>query len=425
MPDLDLDAELGRLRDGIRQSVPVPNFDRVLERSRQRVVRRRMQIGAAVAVLVVSVAVPLLRAGMAPDQVEPAGPPARTTEPTVPDHPFVYEGDFADREHGYALRAECSQDGACTVELLATGDGGEHWRSHPVPTPDGVPRRFLPRLYVLGEDEVVASWFLPGAVDAAERRLHSEDGGRTWQPVAMPRLVTDTVPAIPDGALLVQACAKTVTGEARCAEEGFAAVLPGTGASARLANSPPLWGATAGRFPTADGHWWAVGRTPGTRNWAMAVSEDDGRSWTTTPLDFEGAPARGGWSVISTGGTLYASASGVQASSVNGLLAIYRSDDRGRSWQQTWHWDDDAMPRETLGLPVALPDGSVMINAAGGKGRTFLSEDGARTFTEVERRYVGAAFRTRMGYLARPVDVPWDAFQISTDGEHWRDMTIG
>lgn len=185
----------------------------------------------------------------------------------------------------------------CTVELLATGDGGEHWRSHPVPIPKSVPGRFLPLLYVLGEDEVVASWFLPGATDAAERRLRSEDGGRTWQPVAMPRVVTDTVPAIPDGALLVQACAKTVTGGARCAEEGFA---------------------------------------------------------------------------------------------------------------------------------VALPDGSVMINAVGDKGRTFLSEDGGRTFTEVERRYVGAAFWTRVGYLARPVDdVLWDAFQFSTDGVDWRDLTIG
>ncbi|MPZ84350.1 MAG: hypothetical protein GEV28_29730 [Actinophytocola sp.] len=427
MPDLDLDTELGRLRDGIRQSVPVPDFDRVLERSRQRVVRGRMQIAAAAAVLLVSVAVPLLRAGMAPDPVEPATPPAPATpsQQMMPTEPFIFDGNFADEDHGYAMRADCDEGPApqdCAEILLATDDGGDRWTTRALPKPENLPNGALGRLWVLGEDEVAVDW--NGSLAAQARRVHSTDGGQTWHPVEVPLVVTDTVPAIPDGGVLVVGCPKLVGVGWQCDETGVDVVLPGSGEPARLANPPRLDEPQPGPITTRDGRWWVVGRQPGTRQWAAAVSDDEGRTWVISPLGFAGTPAQEGWSVVSAGDTLYASAVGMQIADRYGMLAVLRSDDGGRSWERTWQWDEDAMPRDTLGQPVGLPDGSLMINAKGGKGRTFVSEDGGRTFTEVKRRYNGGAFWTRAGYAAWPADMPNDKFQFSADGEHWRDMTI-
>ncbi|HEY0451644.1 sialidase family protein [Actinophytocola sp.] len=428
MPDLDLDAELGRLRDGIRQSVHVPDFDRVVERSRQRVVRRRMQIGAVAAVLAVSAAVPLLRAGTAPDPIRPATPPPATA-PTVPTRitePFVHDVEFADRDHGYALRANCKDEPApqeCPQTLLSTDDGGAHWASHPVPKQQSLPKGVLGRLLVLGRDKVGVDWFVLD-VNSQANRIYSDDGGRTWRQVELFPVVTDTVPAIPDDSTLVVGCEKLVGGGNHCAETAVAAVLPDSGRSALLANQPPLIEVQPGRIPLADGRWWVVGRRPGTRTWAIAVSDDKGRGWITGALDLQGTPYPDGWSVVASGDTLYASAHGRHVGDSGGMLAVLRSDDGGRSWARTWRWDEHATPQETLGTLVALPDGSVMINAKGGKGRTFVSEDGGHTFTEVARRYTGSASWTRIGYLAWPPGKPWDAFQFSRDGTGWQDLKI-
>lgn len=428
MPDIDLDAELANLRDGIRRSMPVPDFDRVRERSRQRVVRRRMQIGAAVAVLVVSAVVPLLRASTAPEPVPPAAPPVPVPErPRPQEGPFLHAVSFTDPDHGYALRGTCPdrEYRNCTDELLVTADGGGHWETREVPSDLEMFQGQLGELRVLGPDEIVLDWRRSGdPKNARTNRAHSVDAGRTWRTVEVPPVPTDTVPSIPDGGALVPACVTLFGGGQQCAEQGVAVVLPGSGASVRLANEPPLEDVQPGQVPTADGRWWMVGRDRESRDWTLAVSDDAGRRWTTTALDWQGQVYN--WSVATNGDTLYASAVGglPDGADHNGLLAIFRSTDGGRSWEQTWRPDADKAPRETWGHVVVADDGTLLINAAGGEGRTYLSSDGGRTFTEVERRYNGGAYWVGTGWVATAAEAHHD-YQFSSNGVDWRELKLG
>ena len=183
MPDLDLDDELARLRDGVRETLPVPDFDQVVGRHRQRVVRRRMQIGAVVSVLVVSLAVPLLREQMVPDP--PPDAPSPPVAATLPRSPFISEVNFADAEHGYAIRVTCEGRPVTCSEVLLVTDGGDRWEKRPLPRPDAAPSWSRGVISLLGPDELTVDWSLSGQ-NARKHRVHSTAGGRTWQAVPVP-----------------------------------------------------------------------------------------------------------------------------------------------------------------------------------------------------------------------------------------------
>jgi photosystem II stability/assembly factor-like uncharacterized protein len=379
-----------------------------------------MQVGAAVAVLVVSLAIPLLRGQLVAHPKPPAAPPGETT---VPRGPFLQDMDFADAEHWYAMRLTCDSGRlACTEELVSTEDG-THWQSRPVPKPHEVPSWSRGALETLGPEEVMVEWGVsPALADGKIYRIHSLDGGRTWQRVTLPTVVTATVPAIPDGASLVWTCARLADGGQKCAEQGFAVVLPGSGESALLANRPRLTAMMAGDVPTADGRWWVAGRDPKTNAWDLAISDDDGRTWTTTPLNWKGSVNALGWSVVSANGTLYATAIGALPNVSNGLLGIFRSTDGGHTWQQTWQPADGRQPRRVYWSTVAGEDGTLTINTP--EGDTFSSRDGGRTFTDVKRRYGDYGLRTRIGYVAVMTNSN-RTVEVSEDGVHWRKIKVG
>ncbi|MGH3757094.1 WD40/YVTN/BNR-like repeat-containing protein [Actinophytocola sp.] len=420
MPDTDLDTKLERLRDDLRGSLPVPGFDKVVARHKQRVVRRRMQIGAVAAVLVVSVAVPLLRTQMVPEPVPPATPPP-PSEPSYPKGTFIHRAEFADPEHGYVIRSRCKEGtGRCTSELLATDDG-TNWTPRKLPRPDSAPSWAREDLSVLGPKEITVDWPLSATLDGTRvHRAHSVDGGATWETVSVPSVVTDRVPAIPDGGVLVESCARLVGGGKQCAERGFAVLLPGSGKSAVLENRPPLTAMLAGRVPTKDGIWWVAGRDPETDHWGLAVSDDDGRTWTTTILDWRETVSSRGWFVDSHDGILYASAIGGMPDTSNGLLGVFRSTDGGRTWQQTWRPADDKQPRRVFGYMVAGAEG-LTINTP--DGTAYLSRDGGRTFTETKRRYGDYAYRTGLGYVSVGSNSSRKV-QTSVDGVHWRTFEV-
>ncbi len=425
MPEIDLDDELAALRADLRESLPVPGMTTVRRRAKQRVVRRRMQIGAVVAVVAVSAAVPALRPHIVPDPAPAGSPPAsRPAEPTYPKGPFVSGFGFADADHGYAVRATCAKDRSpnCQEKLLATSDG-EHWESRSLPRPKESPSWALGQLRVLGPDEVTVDWSL-SPTNERTYRAHSVDGGRTWQAVPVPPVVTDTVDSIPDGGLLAPGCAVLVGGSQQCSERTFVVEVPGSGASARLANEPPLTAMLAGDIPTADGQWWVVGRDPKTEHWGIALSDDDGRTWRTTVLDWRGSVYAGGWSVAASGGTLYASAIGALPNASNGLVAVFRSTDGGRSWERTWVPDDDKQPRRVYNGPIAAADGTLVVSTIGGDAKTYTSHDGGRTFTEAPDGQPGGAIWTRIGYVASAGDSGKE-YLTSPDGLNWRKLTIG
>jgi photosystem II stability/assembly factor-like uncharacterized protein len=422
MPDTDLDHELAQLRDEMRGSLPVPELSKIVARNKQRVVRRRMQLGAVVAVLVVSMAIPLLREQMTPEPVKPATPPAETSP--LPKEPFITEVEFADDYHGYAIRMTC-EDGKperCREQLLATEDG-THWQRRPLPQPKASPSWAVGALVALGPDELTVEWSASRSPEESDvYRVHSVDGGRTWEQVTVPNLVTAAVEEIPDGGKLIPSCAKLAGGGTQCTERGVAVLMPGSGESALLANRPRLTAMAAGHVPTAGGQWWMVGRDPQTNQWGLAISDDDGRSWTTTVLDFRESVDQDGWSVASSGDTLYATAIGARANTSNGLVAIFRSTDGGRTWERTWRPVGEETPRRVHGHTVVADDGTLSINAPDGKA--YVSRDGGRTFTETEPRYGDYVFWTETGYVAVDVVSGRDV-DVSEDGVHWRKVKIG
>ena len=385
-------------------SVRQPVVTRVLARVQLRATRVRMLAGAAVAVLVAGAVVPLLR--VEPPTQADAGPV--TTLPPEPPvvRPMSGVSDmmFTDERHGYALRVDCGQFD-CDLDLVSTADG-EHWTAREVARA-GTPPRSTGRLHVLGPGEVAVDW---SPIDAPYRvgRVYSDDSGRTWTRV--PAGLHGTVRAIPPGATL----------ETTCASSGptceVTVVLPGSGRSARLATAPPLYRPTAGSVPAAGGRWWVVGRDPRTRGWALAVSADDGRTWTVSRLSWRGKADGQGWTVVAAGEALIATATGDLAGGTYGPMAIFRSDDGGRSWTRT----SGEVPTGLAGIPVVASDGTLLVNTEDGRG--LMSSDDGRTFTEVRPRYRGVAYWARFGYVAE--SSPDGPVQYSTDGLHWREIRL-
>jgi hypothetical protein len=415
--DSDLDQELTRLREGVHDGLSVPAFTQVVARHKQRVVRRRMQIGAAVAVLVVSLAIPLLRGQLVADQ-KPAAPPA-PNQSTPPKGPFLSDVDFFDADHGYVVRTTCANGDPqkCAEKLLATSDG-THWAQRPLPKPGTVHSWARASIEVLGRDELTIDW--TEVQGKQTYRILSDDGGRTWQTVEVPDAVTDTVPEIPANAALGWTCAQMVGGGHTCAERGFAVLLPGSGRSALLANRPHLTAMMAGEVPTLDGHWWVAGRDPKTNEWSLAISDDNGRSWSTARLGLRDSVYS--WSVNSAGGTLYAGAIGPLPNTSNGLSAIFRSTDGGRSWLRTWQPTDDKQPRRVYGGVLPGENGTLTVNTPDDK--SYVSDDGGRTFHRMKRKYDDYTYRTRAGFVAGFADSA-DVLGFSPDGIDWRRIKIG
>jgi hypothetical protein len=390
-------------------SVRQPVVARVRDRAAQKTSRRRMLTMAAVAAVVVSVAVPLLRV----EEPAAATPPPATTPtriPTIEASPttFVYDVKLLDDRRGYALRANCDAPD-CVLDLMSTDDG-EHWTVNRLPgdkSADGE----VGALVVLGPEEVVVDRS-PVSDPRQAWRLHSTDGGQTWRRVNLvPRR---SVPEIPAGAMLEPTC---TTRKAACHGATLSMVLPGSGESVLLPSAPRLTRAVPGQAPLDGDRWWMVGMDSRARQWAVAVSEDDGRTWRVSRL----APLRKGvdesWSLVANGDDVYATSTGPFGDGQYGLLAIHHSDDGGRTWERT----SGRVPHSMAAPPVAAADGTLLVNTP--FDGTLLSRDHGRTFTEVERRFEGTAFWSGNGYVTSP-EQAGGPIMFSPDGLHWRDLRL-
>lgn len=394
-------------------SVRQPVVSRVLARSARQVSRRRRLAGAAVAALAVGVVVPMLRVeDPAPVRVaEP--PPSRL--PGLPPAGHVVGVDFADDRHGFALRVGCGGQG-CYTDLLSTADG-QHWTARRVREPEWADTSRSGDLFVLGPHEVVVDWGAPDDPGGV-RRVHSVDDGRTWTEVsAVPRR---TVQEIPKGARLELTC---LASRPECHGASVSMVLPGTGESALLTTAPRLRYPAPGRARLVGGQWWLVGLHPSKSRWMVAVSEDDGRTWTVSALAAQRLDAEfENWTVVANGADLYASLVGPldrrRDSGLYGVLSIYHSVDGGRSWRRTG--GPVSLGHVPVGSLVATADGALLVND--GRRKTLLSRDDGHTFTEYERRFAGHAHWAGGGYVTVPeLDEP---IEFSADGVHWHDLGL-
>jgi hypothetical protein len=392
----DLDESLSELRADLRSSLRKPGLPDVAGRARQRSVRRRMQFGAIAAVVVVSVSVPVLRS--VPDD-HPAAPPKGPH--------YEYQLDFADRTHGYALGSRCGET-SCRFRLLASADGGQTWQLRQLPADDG---SFTGAgLAVLGPAQV-SVWRYSKNADTPAVNAVSDDAGRTW---GEPQHLTGAPPraeALPAGALIGQTCIGQGAG-GDC-QYGVAATTMDN-VSVQSPTQPPLLEPDPGSVATAGGRIWVAGRGY-TGGWAISVSSDRGRTWLTTPLDLPGEPSlSGGWSVSEQGQVMYLTVIGSIGVGPTGLLAIYRSTNKGVTWNSTWRATAVTVRQGVLGGTVTTADGDLLVYST--IEGTLVSGDG-RTFRRATHQLPGEVTWTRGGYLSRGSD---NSFELSADGVHWR-----
>jgi photosystem II stability/assembly factor-like uncharacterized protein len=337
--------------------------------------------------------------------------------------PIVYDVDFVDDRHGFALWGRCT-DGAdyrCERRLLVTEDG-VNWIQRPFAEQElAAPDRLVGRVLALGGDRLVLTDLGAGG---PHDRYFSADGGRTWRVAATtPDL---RVSAIPVDAVLETRCVERVRETSECWWRRVVVTLPDSGERAWLVNLPPLDQPRPEPRATADGSWWVSGRDPATGRLAVAVSRDSGASWSVTALPAEPNTVAEAVSVAGSGPTVYALATGrrVDGWEPRSLVAIYRSTDGGQNWTQTW-WATGGPPRTVGGTAVVLPDGALFI-PPDDVGPAYRSTDGGRRFEPVlDGPRLNSLRRTRSGYLASAPGGLAGRFFTSPDGVRWSDVRFG
>jgi hypothetical protein len=405
----ELDTALQGLRDELNAAIPLPDVEHVTGRARTR---RRLQLGAIAAVVVVAAAVPVLRA-------LPSGSPVAAP----PDQPRTgYVVDFADPDHGFAIgrRCEKNRDG-CSFSFHRTTDGGRDWQTMTLPAPQNAETGyFSTNMYVVGPDEVVINRLFGSSSEYLDR-IHTMDGGRSWQEVEVSWGNSTTTPLGPRS-LLSGTCLQ-IPAPAETCPSGLGTIQSGTAMNIEIPTQPPTGPLSQnGPVATKDGKWWAVGRNDTAGRWTMSVSTDGGRSWSTSDLlNLNDPPGTGGWAVVERNGVMYAT-----ASSASRLLGVWRSTDDGKSWTRTWTHDGGQWIPGLIGTPIAAGDGSLILSNG---LTTYVSTDQGRTFEQTGEKAAGTVRWTRAGYLRSDGNVyatssDGNNFALSTDGLHWRTFTV-
>lgn len=300
---------------------------------------------------------------------------------------------FADRSHGFTVRHSCNNDDVhCRLSLLTSDDGGKRWTERPLPDSVHTASRRSVRLTPLGPCALALDAHADDPYQVF--RLYTDDCGEQWSRV--PLRVDGEIGGIPPGGTL-EPCRIEVTVD--YCSRGVVVTLPESGRRLRLSTAPALEQLAAESTPLPDGSWWISGRDPGTGEWSVAVSRDDGRHWTVQALpelpdrDIVGVPVSG------LDENLYATPKGGPSHSY-GVIAVFHSPDNGETWQRTWHADSGREPAQMLGTAMATDDG-VLITVEGiGAPDGWRSRDRGRTFGSPQPAdALGTATRGRGGYL--------------------------
>jgi len=224
--------------------------------------------GRAVAVVAVLVAVAgvvaVSRAGV--DGLQVAAPP--TPSPTPPS----LTGEVLDLAAGqntiYAVASDCL-DG-CRATLVASDDDGHRWTMLRLPG-------------ATVSTPVARAWTL--AVSGVEDLLAIEDPaagtvtvGNANSPFQTRKIVAgEPVPRVPAGReSMTRICVKP-----RCATPILEYLEPRSGRRSPLATQPPIPPRALG---IGGSQLWVAGIDLRTRHYALAVSVDDGATWSTVPL---------------------------------------------------------------------------------------------------------------------------------------------
>jgi hypothetical protein len=401
----------------------------VTDQDPTKVTRRNLRFGVIAAVFVAVAAIPLVRTQLQPepdpDADADAVRPVPTTTVVAPDighagTPIVYDMDFLDERHGFALWGRCTdgRDYQCERRLLVTEDG-VNWTSQGFDDAQlAAPERLAGRIIVLGPGRLMLT---ESNNRYSPNRFYSDDGGRSWTVVAAG--AARTVEEIPRDGMLETQCAERAVGQSGCQQRRVVVTLPDSGQRAWLTNPPALNDPVPEPLPAADGSWWVTGKDPASGQWAVAVSRDSGRSWAIRALPATPDVKPDRLSFTGSGSTVYLLASGRLPDGLEpvSLVAIFQSVDGGGTWTRTWVPDGKA-PR-TIGGAVVTPDGGLFV-ALNDVGPGYRSLDGGRSFTPAfDGPRLTSIRRTRGGYLAMTSDSP-GKYLSSVDGTRWSAVRL-
>lgn len=384
-----------------------------LEPARQAPRRGKVRGFALLAGMVI--AVPVISILLRPDTVRepPPDAPRLTAPPNTSAN--VYSVDFADEQHGFALRLRSCDDRGCRHQLLVTEDG-EEWKVRDLPY-DARTLGNLLTLSALGRCTVANDAVSPDP--GMDVLWFSNDCGTTWRRV--PQQIAGTVRSIPAGSTLTAVCRILGPAPDGCARV-VAVTMPETGRRMRLATAPALDALRVERTPFADGAWWISGRNPDNGRWSVAVSRDDGRTWDLRTLQALSGGDVARVRMAGQGVNIYAVAEGGPEHEF-GLVAIFHSDDRGKTWEQTWRTGGSREPERLRGTALARPDDLLIMEEEGidQDGKGWHSFDHGRTFLPASpAEFLGSVFRTRGGYvLSTGLGSRW---YRSPDGVRWQEI---
>lgn len=390
---------------------------------------RRLALGIGLAALALGGTVVAARGvpdAPTPDASASSAPvfPAPSATPPVPfPRSAAVDVRFADADHGFAVTGRCTAAGRdparrCAYGFRVTADGGRTWATRPAPLPDKAEDDWDALITALG----------PRAVVVATRsgRWHTRDAGRTWR----------QVPSTP-GAPVARA-APTWTLDTYCDEDpttggcrrsSLVALDPETGVPHPLVTQPRLDPASTVTDPpprATDGSRWIGGTERGTGRPAVAVSRDQGRTWTTRVLD---APATQlfGVTVLTVDGTtgyaLLRAQPETGTDSVDGFGALHRTTDSGRTWQRIAPAFRGAQPATATGAAL-LPSGRIVLTAddGGGPSNQLVSDDRGASFRSV------ASDVARLGLLdvssGRCLSRGTDGWYVSPDCRTWTRLQL-
>jgi hypothetical protein len=340
--------------------------------------------------------------------------------------PVVLWAGAADADHLYVLTADCAEAG-CRVRLLGSDDAGATWgeRTDRVSGPA-----------VLGPAVLYVRYHHPNAVrliarekselvDIDDRQMPpavSTDGGRTWSDI----VPTQPWPAVPENAVF--SCYRATT-SFTCDP---VAVDPVT---RRMGALPAPPGLRVTDVRQARGQLWLTGvkEENGRVVAAAAVSWDDGRTWRV-----HDHPC-----ACDQGQRVQPAADGHTAYWVpsvlvdRGAVAVYRSTDRGTTWQRVHVAEEPNVAAPAEVQSVVASDGALILVLIDGTG-TVLStwevgpgDAGPRTAqligfpSSLRPSWLRASpllGTPRTGYTA----VPSDGGRIfrSPDGRHWSPVDV-
>jgi hypothetical protein len=404
MPDT-LDDRLEAAREALRREIQRPELS--LVRARAARIRRRRSAGGAVAAalalaLLAGLVPAVLTAGRGGPVPEPAASASGTDRwqgaglrvggldgPVLELPGSLLDVQFADADRGYALAAECTA-GTCHVGLAATSDGGHSWRGLNPPAS---------YLWTTGEPAVVA-----GAngvfLLTSKGILYQQSDVDGW-----------TDPGAPAAAETIGRGSAVRVGE--CG--GPLEVYRADGHRAELTTGPAMTVCSVTAAPGAGGAWWAGGRASDGGAPAVAVSRDDGRTWTVTRLPDGPGTAR----VTTLGNRVFAAVVSARGGDpypeTETLHAVYRSVDSG-PFAAYLHG-----PATVLGDVVPLLDGRLLV--AGPDWQVSQAAGGALARVGDALPWVRRIVRTPGAWVA------YDLFRggwvaVSTDGQDWQKANL-